>query len=92
MAFDREKAQFNQEELDMAQAADFLYETFRTALEDGLDFQDLSVIPAAVPQIMALYGYLAGGTKAEYATKLIALGVALLRDNEFLAGLDAQPE
>ena len=82
--FDPNKVQFNQEELDAARNADEIYEIISEALEDGLDFSDLKAIPAVVPHIMALYTYLAGGTKSDYAKKLSALGLALLRDNDWL--------
>ena len=88
MGFDEAKVQFNDVELDMAEHADAIYETVAEAVEDGLDLSDLAVIPAAIPHVLALYGYLADGTKADYAKKLIALGVCLLRDNDFLDKLD----
>ncbi len=88
MGFDESKVQFNTEEMDAARDADNLYELFADALADGLDLSDLAVIPAAMPSVVALYRYLAEGTKAEYADKLIALGVMLVRDNDFLDGLD----
>jgi hypothetical protein len=88
MSFDESKVQFSAEELAIGGAADSLYELFADAMDDGFDLSDLAAIPAAVPHIMAMYGWLAEGTKAEYAKKLIALGVMLLRDNEWLDGLD----
>lgn len=88
MAFDESKVQFNPDELAAAEAADALYEMFNAALADGADLSDLTLLPAAMPHIVSLYGFLAGGTKAEYAEKLLAIAVALIRDNEFLAGLD----
>lgn len=88
MGFDETKAQFNDEELDMAEHADAIYETVAEAVADGFDLSDLTVIPAAIPHVLALYGYLADGTKADYAKKLIALGVCLLRDNEWIDDTD----
>jgi hypothetical protein len=69
-----------------------LYELFEAALADGLDVSDLMAIPAAIPHVMSLYSYLADGSKAEYAQRLIALGVMLLRDNEWLEALDDEEE
>lgn len=91
MGFDEGKVQFNAEELDAASAADALYEMFADALVDGLDVSDLAVIPAAMPKVVALYRFLAEGSKAEYASKLIALGVMLERDNEWLDSFDDEP-
>jgi len=91
MAFDENKVAWTLDEITTARAADALYELFDEALEDGVGFEDLTAIPAAVPHIMVLYGYLAEGTKVDYANKLIALGVMLLRDNEWLEALD-EPE
>jgi len=82
--FDPTKVQFNQEELEAAKAADSIYETVSDAAEDGFQFEDLAAIPMAVPHMLALYRYLASGTKADYAKKLVALGVCLLRDNDWL--------
>ena len=82
--FDPSRVQYTKEELDAAASADAIYETFAEALEDGAQIQDLMAIPAVVPHILALYRYLAGGTKADYAKKLSALGLALLRDNDWL--------
>jgi hypothetical protein len=90
MGFDEDKVAWSLEEVASAKSADALYELFEAALADGLDFSDLAAIPAAVPHVMGLYGYLADGTKTEYATKLIALGVMLLRDNEWLDVLDEE--
>lgn len=88
MSFDEKKVQFTAEELDAARAADAIYEAVDEAIADGVQLTDLAVIPLAVPQILSLYKYLAGGSKADYAKKTIALGVALLRDNGWLDGLD----
>jgi hypothetical protein len=92
MSFDPNKVAWDPAETASAQSADALYELFEAALADGLDLNDLMSIPAAIPHVMALYAYLADGTKSEYATKLIALGVMLLRDNEWLDALDDDGE
>lgn len=86
MSFDESKVQFDGAEMDAARAADNLYELFAEAMDDGFDMSDLAAIPAAMPHVMALYGFLAEGSKAEYAKKLIALGVMLERDNDWLDG------
>ena len=92
MSFDETKVQFTPEEMDAARSADRLYEIFYEAFSDGLDLSDIGVIPQAMPHIISLYTYYAGGTKAEYAKKLIAMGVAILRDNDFLDLLDDDDE
>lgn len=87
MGFDENKVAWSADEIVSAKAADALYELFEEAMADGIGFDDLTAIPAAVPHILVLYSYLAEGTKVEYANKLIALGVMLLRDNEFLEAI-----
>jgi len=91
MAFDPNKVQFSVEELDAARNADSIYETIHEAVADGLEFSDLAAIPAVVPYVLNLYKYLAGGSKVDYAKKIIALGVSLLRDNEWLDELEPKP-
>jgi len=92
MAFDETKVAWSVEEVASAKSADALYELFEGALADGLDMSDLMAIPTAVPHVMALYSYLADGTKAEYAKKFISLGIMMLRDNEWLEALDDDGE
>jgi hypothetical protein len=82
--FDPTKAQFTQEELSAAADADAVYEIVAEAAEDGFTFGDLAAIPAVVPYLLSLYKYLASGTKADYAKKLSALALMLVRDNDWL--------
>ena len=88
MAFDESKVQFTVEELGAAKSADTIFEVVSAAFEDGIDIGDAAVIPMLIGPFTNLYGYLATGSKADYAKKLIALGVALARDNEWLDTLD----
>jgi len=89
MAFDPSKVAFTADENNAARAADEIYEAVAEAVADGVQLKDLAVIPGAVPHILTLYAYLADGTKADYAKKLVALGVQLLRDNEWLDGWES---
>jgi hypothetical protein len=91
MAFDEAKVQFTAEEMAAAKAADALYDLFAQAVADGIDMSDFAVMLQAVPHIKALYGFLAEGSKADYAKKSLALGVALIRDNEVLDMLEPDP-
>jgi hypothetical protein len=78
MAFDANKVQFTADELTAAASADVIYES----LKDGASADDLIVI---LPQVLPLFAFLKSDQPVDYATKLIALGVMLMRDNEFLA-------
>lgn len=91
MAFDEAKVRFTDEEMAAAKAADALYDLFAAAAADGIDMSDFAVMVEAIPHVKALYGFLAEGTKAEYASKSLALAVALVRDNDVLDALDPAP-
>ena len=86
--FDPTKVQFDSKELDAAKAADDMYEVIRDQLEDGFQVADLvPILTASVGPVATLFGYLKSDSPQEYADKLIALGVMLERDNDWLEGL-----
>jgi hypothetical protein len=83
--FDPNKAQFSQEDLAAGAAADVVQELLRTQLEDGFQASDLlAILTGSVGQVMPLFAYLKSDTPQEYARKIIALGVMLERDNDWL--------
>lgn len=84
MGFDRNKVNWNEEELQAAEAADKIYEAIQPAIADGVDNTDFMVIGAILGPVMSLFRYLAGAGKKEFARRLIAIGHMLERDNEFL--------
>ena len=83
MSYSADKVAFTQEEHDAARAADEIYEVLRGALADGFQLTDLSVIPALIGPTTELYRWLGGGDRAEFASKLLVLGMQLKRDNEW---------
>jgi hypothetical protein len=89
MAFDRAKAQFSEEELSYFEKADEIYETVRPAIEDGLQISDATLLISLYSKGKDLVVWLISGTKREFGYKLIALGTALIRDNELL-GTDVE--
>lgn len=81
--YSSEKVAFSQDEHDAARAADEIYETLQKALSDGLQISDLSVIPTLLSPTTKLYTWLGSGDRAEFASKLITLGLQLKRDNDW---------
>jgi hypothetical protein len=76
MSFDRNNVQFTEEELVAAEALDAVVE----ALKDGLQMNDIAV----VPQLRVVADYLRGEgeiDKGKVATKIITLGYAMFKDN-----------
>ena len=84
--YDKTKVDWKDEEHQAAENADQIYEVLHPALADGVQAGDLAVVAAIFKPSMEVWKFLAGGNKAEFARKLIALGVMLERDNEFLGG------
>lgn len=84
MGYDRNKVNFKDEEHDAAQAADQIYEAAAAAAADGLSLDDLSVALGLLVPGKNLVAYLTGGSRADMAKRLIAVGVMLERDNDFL--------
>lgn len=84
MGFDRNKANWSEEELQAAEAADKIYEAVAPAVADGVQVTDFAVVGAILAPIMALFRYLAGAGRKEFARRLIAIGVILERDNALL--------
>jgi len=73
MAFDLAKIDWSEEELKAAAGLDKIYE----GLADGIDMGDILLFT----EVMPLWAFLESATKAEYASKLVALGTILFRDN-----------
>jgi len=86
MGFDRNKANWSEEELEAAEAADKIYEAVAPALADGIQPTDWTLVGAILGPVMALFRYLAGAGRKQFARRLIAIGVILERDNELLDG------
>ena len=84
MGFDRNKANWSEEELQAAEAADKIYEAVAPAVAEGVQITDFAVVGAILGPIMALFRYLAGAGRKQFARRLIAIRVILERDNEFL--------
>jgi len=85
MSFDPSKVKFTQEELDAAAAADIVFELLRDELEDGFQAADLiKILSGSLPSVIKLFEYLKSDAALEYADKLVALGVMLARDNDWL--------
>lgn len=84
MGFDRNKANWTEEELEAAEVADQIYEAVEPTLADGFQKTDFFVIGKILGPIMQLFRYLAGAGRKQFARRLIAIGVILERDNELL--------
>ena len=84
MGFDRNKANWSEEELEAAENADKIYEVVQPAIADGVQNTDFFLIGKILGPVMALFKYLAGAGKKQFARRLIAIGVILERDNNFI--------
>ena len=84
MSFSRDKANWSEEELNAAEEADKIYEVVEPVLADGVQRTDFFVIGKILGPVMALFKYLAGAGRKEFARRLIAIGVILERDNSLL--------
>lgn len=84
MAYDEGKVAFSAEEHEVARAADTVYESVRTVLADGAQLTDITIAAALFQPMMKIWTHLAGGSREDLANRLIALGVMLARDNEFI--------
>lgn len=84
MSYDEAKVNWTPAEHEAAENADKIYEAVSTAVADGVDTEDAAIAFQVVQPSMRLWAYLAGGTKEEFASKLIDLGVMLKRDNNLL--------
>jgi hypothetical protein len=84
MAYDESKVNWSPEEHDAAENADKVYEAVSVAVADGLNTADAAVAFQILQPSMKLWSYLAGGTKEQFASKLIDLGVMLKRDNNLI--------
>lgn len=77
MAFDRNKVQFNDNDLKAAEAMDSIYEALREAGEF-----DLGVIASQVGNLQIVIKYLTeDSTREDLADRLFDLGVMFKRDN-----------
>lgn len=81
MSYSEVKVAFKAEEHAAAKAADQIYEEISEALADGLQPTDVVVVAGIVQPSAKLWAYLAGASKQEFASRLIAIGVMLARDN-----------
>ena len=89
MGFDRNKANWSEEELTAAEAADKLYEAIQAVAGDGLQVTDLAVVGALFGPIVDLYnGLKSQSDRTDFAKRLIAIGVILERDNSLIDKLD----
>ena len=84
MGFDRNKANWTEEELEAAEVADKIYEEVEPVLADGVQKSDVLVLAKILGPVMQLFRYLAGAGRKEFARRLIAIGVILERDNSLL--------
>jgi len=91
VAYSREKVNWKEEEHVAAENADKIYEAIHEAVENGLGPEDLAVVGIVFKPSMAVWGYLAAGSKAQFAKRLIALGTMLERDNDFIGAGDQNP-
>jgi hypothetical protein len=86
MGYDASKVNWTADEHAAAENADKIYETLRPALADGFQAHDTAAGLAVARPGYEVWAYLVGSAKdkAEFARKLIALGVMLERDNHFI--------
>lgn len=54
MSFDRAKAQLREEQIDVGEHVDSIYELARENLDDGADMSDLMAIPELAGDVMKL--------------------------------------
>lgn len=84
MGFDVSRVNLTEAELEAAEAADGLLEE----LSDGFEVQD---IVSSFGNIQTLFSFLFGDGTADrfdLGQKLLAIGFALVRDNQVIEGLD----
>lgn len=84
MGYDESKVNWKPEEHEAGKNADAVYEAVAAALKDGIGPTDLTVALAVLKPSMSLWAYLSAGTREQFASKLIDLGVMLKRDNSLL--------
>ena len=82
MSFDRTKAQLSDDQLDMSEALDTIYETGKEGLDDGFTWDDIGQVSGMISPVMAIVGLVRGAKSKEALANMIAgAGAGVWNDN-----------
>ena len=82
MGFDRQQAQLDGHQLDLAEAVDQIYELAADELEDGFDLSDLFAASGMASPLLALVRTLrAADSKERLGNLLMGAGAGVWNDN-----------
>lgn len=85
MAFDRNKVNWTNEELDAAEEADKIYEAVRPVFEGDFNYNKLiGAVGAIFGSVLALFRFLSDGSRDDFVSKWLAIGHMLERDNNWI--------